>query len=75
VYKGPLSGPWIDIVDRGRYGVGFKTTEELTTAIEYVMSADNTELLELQERAYIGSRRFSFEVFKESLIKLLDLYL
>jgi glycosyltransferase involved in cell wall biosynthesis len=54
--------------------VGFKTTEELATAIEYVMSADNTELLELQERAYIGSRRFSFEVFKENLIKLLENY-
>jgi glycosyltransferase involved in cell wall biosynthesis len=74
VYKDPLSGPWIDIVDRGRYGVGFKTTEELATAIGYVMSTDNTELLELQERAYIGSRRFSFEIFKESLIKLLENY-
>jgi glycosyltransferase involved in cell wall biosynthesis len=74
VYRGPLSGPWIDIVNRGRYGMGFKTTEELAVAIEYVMSSDNTELLELQDRAYIGSRRFSFEVFKENFIKLLDLY-
>ncbi|MCC6055676.1 MAG: glycosyltransferase [Desulfurococcaceae archaeon] len=75
VYRGPLSGPWVDIVDRGRYGVGFETTEELAVAIECLMSSDNTELLELQERAYIGFRRFSFEVFKESIIKLLDLYL
>jgi glycosyltransferase involved in cell wall biosynthesis len=74
VYKDPLSGPWTDIVNRGRYGVGFKTTEELATAIECTMSADNTELLELQERAYIGSRRFSFKVFKENLIKLLENY-
>jgi glycosyltransferase involved in cell wall biosynthesis len=72
VYKGSLSGPWIDIVDRGRYGMGFKTIEELPTAIEYVITADKIELLELQERAYIGSRRFSLKVFRESLIKLLE---
>jgi glycosyltransferase involved in cell wall biosynthesis len=72
VCKGSLSGPWIDIVDRGRYGMGFKTIEELPTAIEYVITADKIELLELQERAYIGSRRFSLKVFRESLIKLLE---
>jgi len=72
VYKGSLSGPWIDIVDKGKYGIGFKTTEELAETMEYVMSVDTTELLELQERAYIGSLRFSFEAFKENIAKLLD---
>jgi glycosyltransferase involved in cell wall biosynthesis len=65
-------GPWIDIVNKGKYGIGFKTTEELAETMEYVMSVDTTELLELQERAYIGSLRFSFEAFKENIAKLLD---
>jgi hypothetical protein len=73
VYRGALSGPWIDIVDRGRYGMGFRAIEKLAENIEYVVSADTTALLELQERAYVGFRRFSFEMFKKNITKLLDL--
>jgi len=63
VYKGPLSGPWIDIIDKGRYGIGFRTIGEFAEAIEYIMNADGTELSELQEKAYKGSQRFSFDKF------------
>ena len=48
VYKGPLSGPWIDMIDKGRYGIDFRTIEEFAEAI--VMNADGTELSELQEK-------------------------
>jgi len=72
VYKGPLSGPWIDIVDKGRYGIGFRTVEELAEAIEYIMNADGTELSELQEKAYKGSQGFSFDKFERNITRLLE---
>jgi len=71
VYKGSLSGPWIDIVDKGRYGIGFRTIEEFAGSIEYIMNADGTELSELQEKAYKGSQRFSFDKFERNITRLL----
>jgi len=72
VYRGALSGPWIDIAERGKYGIGFRTLEELAEAIEYIMNADRTELSELQEKAYKGSQRFSFDKFERNIIRLLE---
>jgi len=72
VYKGSLSGPWIDIVDRGRYGTGFRTIEELADAIDYIMNACDSELFELQEKALIGSQRFSLITFKRNFLKLIE---
>jgi glycosyltransferase involved in cell wall biosynthesis len=72
VYKGPTSGPWIDIVDKGRYGIGFRTVEEFAEAIEYIMNAGGTELSELQEKAYKGSQGFSFDKFERNITRLLE---
>jgi glycosyltransferase involved in cell wall biosynthesis len=72
VYKGSLSGPWIDIVDKGRYGIGFRTVEELADAIDYVMNACYSELFELQEKALRGSQRFSLITFKRNFLKLIE---
>ena len=71
VYKGSLSGPWMDIVDKGRYGIGFRTIEEFAESIEYIMNANGTELSELQEKAYKGSQRFSFDKFERNITRLL----
>jgi len=71
VYKGSLSGPWIDIANKGKCGMGFRTIEELAEAIEYIMNADRTELSELQEKAYQGSQRFSFDKFERNITRLL----
>jgi alpha-1,2-mannosyltransferase len=65
-------GSWIDIVDRGKYGMGFGTIEELAETIEYVMNADRTGLSELRERAYKGSQRFSFDKFERNITRLLE---
>jgi glycosyltransferase involved in cell wall biosynthesis len=65
-------GPWIDIVDRGKYGMGFRTIEELAEAIGYIINADRTELSELREKAYKGSQRFSFDKFERNITRLLE---
>jgi glycosyltransferase involved in cell wall biosynthesis len=72
VYKGSLSGPWIDIVDKGKYGIGFRTIEELAETIEYIMDVDRAELSELQERTYIGFSRFLFDKFEKNIARLLE---
>ena len=32
-----FSGPWIDITQEGKYGIGFKSVDELATTIEEVL--------------------------------------
>jgi glycogen synthase len=65
VYRGPLSGPWIDIIDKGNYGIGFRTTEELAEAIEHVINTER-KLFELQDKAFKCSR-ISVEYFQEKI--------
>lgn len=71
VYKGVLSGPWIDVVDRGKYGIGFRSIAELTEAIDYVLSIEKKELTELQEKALIGASRLLLDRFEENLLRLI----
>ena len=69
VYKGPSSGPWIDIIDKGKYGIGFRTTEELAEAIENVINT-KTELL--QDEAIERSRTFLVNVFEKRFMELIE---
>jgi glycosyltransferase involved in cell wall biosynthesis len=71
VYKGPSSGPWIDIIDKGKYGIGFRTTEELAEAIEHVVSSER-EFFELQIRARERSRIFLLDVFEKRFMELIE---
>jgi hypothetical protein len=71
VYKGSLSGPWIDIVDKGRYGMGFRTVEELAEAIEHVINAEE-ELFELQDKVLERSHIFLLSAFKKKFIELIE---
>jgi glycosyltransferase involved in cell wall biosynthesis len=71
VYKGPSSGPWIDIIDKGKYGIGFGTTEELAEAIEHVISSER-ELFELQDKALERSRIFLLNIFEKRFMELIE---
>ena len=71
VYKGPSSGPWIDIIDKGKYGIGFKTTEELAEAIEHVVNSER-ELFKLQNKALERSRTFLMNVFEKRFMELIE---
>jgi glycosyltransferase involved in cell wall biosynthesis len=71
VYKGFTSGPWIDIVDRGKYGIGFRTIDELAEILEYLTGASR-DLSELQDRAFERSSKFSLKAFKNNLMGLIE---
>jgi glycosyltransferase involved in cell wall biosynthesis len=64
VYSGPLSGPWNDIIQKGRYGIGFKDIEELVTVIEEILTNNNLRKYYM-EKAIERSRAFSKTKFKE----------
>ena len=54
VYQGDLSGPWVDICDKGRYGLGFRNTAELAERIELVLSdhvLSNKMALKMKDRS------------------------
>jgi len=70
VYKSSLSGPWIDVIDKGKYGIGFKSVSELAEAIDTVMRAREVELVQLQDKAFMGATRFSLNTFQRGLIEL-----
>jgi len=70
VYKGSLSGPWIDIVKRGRYGLGFKNLEELSDSLESVI--ENYEYLLSMLDPTNACMKFTYEKFKENLMHLLS---
>jgi glycogen synthase len=71
VYKGSLSGPWIDIVDTGKYGIGFRTLEELAEVIEHVINTEG-ELFELQDKALEHSHIFLLSAFKKKFMELIE---
>ena len=71
VYRGALSGPWIDIVDRGKYGIGFRTLEELAEVIEHVINTEG-ELFELQDKALERSHIFLLSAFKKKFMELIE---
>jgi glycosyltransferase involved in cell wall biosynthesis len=72
VYRGALSGPWIDTVDKGRYGIGFRTLEELAEALCSIIALDKNQLGELQEKVFERAHNFSLEVFKARFTQLVE---
>jgi len=70
VYEGPLSGPWIDIVERGRHGFGYRDLEELSSRIEQAVDGYNRYIREMHvvER----SRYFEYENFKKGFTNIVE---
>ncbi|MGC9225873.1 glycosyltransferase [Caldivirga sp.] len=61
-------GPWYDIIDRGKYGLGYSNLEEATNAAEHVLRGgyDDYALLAMRR-----AEEFSMEVFKGRLCESL----
>jgi len=68
VYEGPLSGPWIDIVEKGKHGFGFTNLEGISNRIEQVVDGYDKYIKEMHvvER----SRHFEYENFKKEFIEV-----
>jgi len=68
VYEGPLSGPWIDIVEKGKHGFGFTNLEEISNRIEQVVDGYDKYIKEMH--VVKRSRYFEYENFKKGFIEV-----
>jgi len=66
VYEGSLSGPWIDIVERGKHGFGFIDLEELSNRIEQAIDGYDSHIKEMYVME--KGRYFEYENFKKGFI-------
>ncbi|MEM1510894.1 MAG: glycosyltransferase, partial [Thermofilaceae archaeon] len=67
VYRGSLSGPWIDIIDKGKYGLSFRNVEELAELMDTVLRDYNYILQKLNPSA--RANEFCYERFAERVTK------
>jgi len=70
VYAGENSGPWIDVVSRGKFGRGYTKTEDLTNEIEDLLTDESSWRREA-ERARARSNSFSTQAFSRSFLGLI----
>ena len=61
-----VGGPWIDIVEEGKYGLGYVNIEDLPELI------DKAEKIVDREEIFKSKERYSQENFKRRLIKILS---
>jgi hypothetical protein len=55
-----LGGPWIDMVQMGRYGVGFVDVEEVALGL-----CNHVKLAREPGGGVAGMRKFSHEIFRK----------
>ena len=64
-------GPWIDIVEQGKYGYGYDTVNEATDIIQEAFKTPSNNYREI----YDSRHRFSFKRFKNELETLTSQFL
>jgi glycosyltransferase involved in cell wall biosynthesis len=65
-------GPWLDIVERGRYGFGFENLDDVVNTIEFILGLDRDTLRELQSSIAERAKAFSFDNFKLKASKIIE---
>lgn len=70
VYRGSLSGPWIDIIDRGRYGLSFRNIDELAESIDLALKNYNHMIQIINPLSRV--KKYSYELFSERFIKIVE---
>lgn len=71
VYRGATSGPWVDIINEGEFGVGFRTIDELSKNIEEIMNNERM-YRHLGSRAVKRAREFDTRVFNDKFMEILN---
>jgi len=66
-------GLWTDIVEFGRYGFGFKDTEEASNYIKDIIKLGEDELESLRARYVAKATIFSYKRFSYYVGKLIDI--
>jgi len=67
IVKKGFNGPWIDITEQGKYGIGFEEVEDLAKNIRVIIDRYNEDMRVIIEER---SKNFSEEMFKERIVNL-----
>jgi glycosyltransferase involved in cell wall biosynthesis len=70
VYRGCTSGPWIDITGKGRFGLGFKSQEEMVENIIQILKMEQNVFNEISEKIIKRTYNFSYNVFENNFIQI-----
>jgi len=70
VYDGTKSGPWVDIINKGEFGLGFRTINDLSRNIEKIL-CDEKAYAYYGNKAKGRSKRFDTGTFKHDFMRLL----
>jgi glycosyltransferase involved in cell wall biosynthesis len=67
-----FNGPWMEIVQESKYGLGFETVEELSSAIrKAIKTYDNFDINKITLRAL----EFDEKIFKTKFLEIVDQFL
>ncbi|MEM4047582.1 MAG: glycosyltransferase, partial [Metallosphaera sp.] len=69
VFKSSLSGPWIDSVERGKYGFGFRDTDELAEVLSNIIMY-NEDLRFMVDSIREKALSYSYTNFKAKLLQV-----
>jgi glycosyltransferase involved in cell wall biosynthesis len=72
VYAGENSGPWIDVVARGKFGRGYGDTEELATELADLLG-NETNWRQEADAAKARGKSFSTQAFSNKFLNLIGL--
>jgi len=70
---GEKSGPWIDILERGKFGFGFRDSEELANILEELYNDDEMRI-DFSEKAFWRSFNFDEENFIRNFLEITRYY-
>jgi len=71
VYEGATSGPWVDIINKGEFGIGFTTIDELSEKIERIMNNERM-CRHYSAGAMRRSKEFDTRVFQDKFTEILS---
>ncbi|HID72787.1 TPA: glycosyltransferase [Candidatus Micrarchaeota archaeon] len=65
-------GPWLDVLDRGRYGFGYSSLDEAVEAVERALKSYNYHATKAVERAKVYSKDRFIKAFTEIVKRLVS---
>lgn len=71
VWKDQDSGPWVDIIQKGHFGLGFQSTKELTDEIASVLSDDKSFRV-MSRKAMLRAHDFDISNFHREFKAVID---
>ncbi|MEM2512158.1 MAG: glycosyltransferase, partial [Ignisphaera sp.] len=70
VFRGPLSGPWIDLTNKGEFGFGFRDVDALADIMDNVL-ADYDKMKAMVNDIATRALAYSYESFRKRFLTVI----